>query len=198
MFESFNDYIDQVETLINQEVKKAVVKSKNLEQAMLTNPSWEPEYDIYQYEVRQKRLLQYIYYDSLIITIYSFVEKQMAYVCEQLGKAPNSKQSGINHYRSFLQSCKEKIDFTSISNDWKMLLKYNTLRNHLVHDGGFRVFAKTNLELYKALSSFSSLEIIDHKFHWGYTFKDNLILKTFCSTAHQIIDHLFFAKEERK
>lgn len=194
-FVSFKDYIDQVEEWIVQEVGTAKDKLKKFEQDLQQDPRWEDEWFIHHDELRQKSLLRVIYYESLILTIYSFTEKQLFFVCKKLEQGYDMKLEdvagkGIFKYRKYLEKV-AGIDFSEISNQWNVLLKFNTIRNHLVHSHSFRLFPASNNNLKQSLSYFPSVVLNENNNEIGFDFKDTAILSEFCTISREIIDHLY-------
>lgn len=197
-FESLKDYIDQIDNLISNEVQLATKKLEVFTMEIKEDPTWCNEIDEHVDNLRQKSLLRIIYYDSLIIVIYSFIEKQLLFACQMLEKNQEIKINditgkGIFKYRNYLTKV-IKIDFTEINEYWNTLIKFNRIRNFLVHSNGFRIFPKSNQDLKNSLSFFSSIELNDLEKNIGFNFIDNKILKDFCVIGEKIIYNIFITK----
>lgn len=198
-FESFNDYIDRIDQLIEIEISSANQKLKHFQQEAESNPTWNDEIFDLEYHFRQKSLLKNIYYDSLILTLYAFIEKHMFLVCHRLEnnqklKIEDISGKGIFKYRTYLTKV-INIDFDMINSEWAFLKNINKLRNFLVHSEGFRSFPKSSENLKKALVYFSSIELSERQNEMEFAFLDNKILKDFCLNGKKIIDHIYISRE---
>jgi hypothetical protein len=198
-FQSFEDYIERIEKVINEEVGLAKEKLEQFQEEIGDNPTWADEVFTFEDALRQKSLLRVIYYDSLILSIYSFIEKQMLFSCHQLEKDQVIKikdiaGKGVFKYRTYL----EKVvgaDFSEVQKDWELLMKFNKIGNFLVHDDGFRLFSKSNAELKNCLSFFAqSIQLTDHGDEIGFVFTDTKILKDFCTIGSKLVDHFYTEK----
>lgn len=80
-----------------------------------------------------------LFYSSFLISCYSFIEQQMFKICE----TSDLKMSvGINECKSFGKGVervklflRKSISYEFPNNEWNELLKFNKLRNYLVHSG---------------------------------------------------------------
>ncbi len=195
-FQSFNDYIERIEKVIDQEVGLAKDKLQQFQEEIGDNPTWQDEVFTFADNLRQKSLLRVIYYDSLVLSIYSYIEKQMLFVChkletDQVIKVKDIYGNGVFKYRTYL----EKViggDFSEVQKEWELLMKFNKIRNFLVHDDGFRLIPKSNTELKNCLFHFApSIQLTDHRDQIGFVFTDSKFLKDFCALGAKLVDHFY-------
>jgi hypothetical protein len=198
-FQSLEDYIERIEKVIEEEIGQAKNKLQQFEEEIGDNPTWADEVFTFEDALRQKSLLRVIYYDSLVLSIYSFIEKQMLFVChkleaDQIIKVKDINGKGVFKYRTYL----EKVigaDFSEVQEEWEILMSFNKIRNFLVHDDGFRIFPKTNTELKSCLSHFApDIQLTDHGDQIGFMFTGSKFLKDFCAVGAMLVDHFYTEK----
>ena len=196
-FLSFEDYVNSVDNMINKEILKAKEKYseyQNIDEEVrgfLQDP-WD------EIMLRQKKGLEVIYYDSMIITIYSFVEKKMNFLCRHLQtdkkiKLRDFSDKGVRKYKNYLEKVLD-FDFSKIDNSWSKLLKYGVLRNFLTHAENARLISK-DTEGKEAIIAFLSMsegvKISQQNDDTLFEFENNSILKNLITISQEILAELF-------
>jgi len=150
--------------------------------------------------IDSKEILTDLHYDSLIISLYSFVEKKMKFLADYLSVQYEIKPSdiggkGIFKYRIYLEKvC--KITFNDIEKEWKTLLGYNQLRNMLIHSDNNRFLNLRNNSLVSFLKGLDGVELVDYQDGAMLYFTNSNVVHHFVSITKEIIHHLYF--EDRK
>jgi hypothetical protein len=194
-FESFYFYADEINQFIDKEISSAKDIYQKFSKEIEVDPTWEDEWFDYFANVQAKVGLTDIYYDSLIMTLYSFVERKMFFLSNHLAQEQTIKVNdiagkGIFKYQKYLSKvC--GIDFTQIDNEWANIVGYNRLRNQIVHSEGIRNIPKSNHDLVKFLKSIDGVVLNEEGDTISYHFSTDNILKTFAATARTIIDHIY-------
>lgn len=197
--DSYRHYVEQIDKLINKEIRLSEERLNDFRKKNGENPIFPDPTILKEYSHRQRTLLRNIYYDSLIITMYSFVEKQLNFVCGKVESKHDIKLSdisgkGVFKYKKYLEKV-NGVSFEVVKDEWSELMKFNLIRNFIVHSESFRIFPKSKIDLYNSLSSFESIEIIsvpDEQL--GFNFLDNRILFYFSDIVSVIMNHVFYEK----
>lgn len=194
-FESFSLYVQEVNQFIDKEIVTAKEIFQKFSNDIKSDPNSEDEWLEYFSNTQAKEGLVDIYYDSLIMTLYAFVERKMFFLAnylsqEQTIKVHDIAGKGIFKYQIYLSKvC--GIDFTVIKSEWIKLLGFNKLRNQIVHSEGIRRIPKSNYDLIQFLKSINGIVLMDEGDVFCYHFSTDDILKTFAVSARTIIDHIY-------
>lgn len=197
-FESYYFYADEVNHFIDKEIGSAKQAYEKFSKEIEVDPNLEPEWFAYFSNVQAKIGLTDIYYDSLIMTLYSFVERKLFFLSNHLAQELTIKLNditgkGIFKYQKYLTKvC--GIDFSEINADWTNLLGFNKLRNQIVHSEGVRSIPKSNQELIQFLKGISGVVLNEEGDAISYHYSTDDILKTFAATARTIIDHVYIER----
>lgn len=100
-------------------------------------------YEFYPDEFNQlSENFHYILRSSLFITLYSFLENQLIFLCERLHrqhgypvKLADLRGEGIIRAQSYLKKI-VNIDFPDQTSSWADILSYNCVRNFIIHNAG--------------------------------------------------------------
>lgn len=180
---AFQNYIKVTESLIEKE------KQEFKELAILFESGVGDYVDMEEYFV--KKNIPTLYYSSIFISIYSFLEQTMSDLCQiaehkqseidpTCKKIGDFKGKGVFLFKRYMESAL-KIDFTNTKDEWNMINNFNKLRNVLVHEPdhsstdeekirsikaieniGFRVTAnKTEFFIKDSAILFDFLKVID-------------------------------------
>jgi hypothetical protein len=194
-FESFYFYAEEVNQFIDKETGAVKESYEKFSKEIEADPRWEDEWFDHFSNVQAKVGLIDIYYDSLIMTLYSFVERKMFFLSNHLAQEKAIKVNdiagkGIFKYQKYLSKvC--NIDFTVIDRDWTNLLGFNKLRNQIVHSEGIRTIPKLNQDLIQFLKGINGVVLNEEGDAVSYHFSTDDILKRFAATARTIIDHIY-------
>lgn len=111
-----------------------------------------------------------VHRESVLITLYSFLESQMNEVCEIIADSIDSqirythlKGKGVNRALTFLVRVAQ-FDLSSMGSEWSFIKGANQLRNLVVHNGGIlrndpklNAFVRNNNNVYGKPGSHISL-----------------------------------------
>lgn len=134
--DSFHEYIKITESIIEKEINLKILEfEKFLEKASEEEISMAYFYDNMDHEI--KIYTQQLYYSSIFISLYSFLEKKMSQLCKiaeknQRIKTRDISGDGIFKYKTYLEKVVE-IEFTGMNKEWDQINIYNKLRNILIH-----------------------------------------------------------------
>lgn len=199
-FLSFLDYVNGVDEMIEKEISKA--KEQYDKYQKLDEAEKEFYYDPWDEQtLKQKKGLQIIYYDSLIFSIYSFVEKKMNYLCSTLQENQKIKirdfaGDGISKYRNYLEKV-IGLDFSKKEFIWDQLIKYGQLRNFISHSENVRLITKETNKgqaIVDFLKKCEGVKLIQSEDDYSFEIENNLILKTLISVSRTLLDELFLVK----
>jgi len=152
----------QLQNKINEELKKQPLK---YQQQIIESYS----FDLHQFQNQFPN----IHRESLIITIYNFLEKQLNTLCKILSKyfensVKLNELNGKGVRRAFLYLSKiANLDSTKFKNEKEYIINVNRLRNQIVHNGGdlpqnsndpLNVFIENNKYLYGSPNEQVSLD----------------------------------------
>jgi DNA-directed RNA polymerase subunit F len=129
----------------------------------------------YSYEIHQhQNQFPNIHRESLIITIYNFLEKHLNQLCKILSqyfsstvKLQDLKGRGVTRALIYLSKVAH-LDFTKINKEKEYINNVNKLRNTVVHNGGIlpekiddplNIFVTKNMHLHGSPNNELSLEI---------------------------------------
>lgn len=183
-----NEYIDNSDKLINT-IKKSLGQ---YESHLNTWSAHKIKRSFNVIEYYTKRFSHQLYYNSIFITEYSFLERKMLQLCKiaepkQSLKVNDIAGKGIFKYYSYLEKVL-KVDMADVKSEWVQILKYNELRNLLVHHPTYIIennsSLKGKLQLLKSIK-YIRIEEDDNSFEFQIT--DKRLLKEF---AHIIVEFL--------
>jgi len=138
-YQSFRIYSERINSFINEDLNKAQVIYEKRKKELENTPD-EGEMINYEIDLKTSETLVDIYYDAFIISMYSFTEKKMFILCNYLSrnypiKVSDISGKGIFKFHKYLTKvC--GVDFSPIEIPWNTLVKFNLLRNHMVHAEG--------------------------------------------------------------
>lgn len=196
--ESFQHYSVEINKFIDVEIATARERYNAFLLELQNDPTWEHEWFDYELELNTKEGLADIYMDSLIISMYSFVECKMLFLCEyfekgQVFKVRDIAGKSITGYRKYLEKA-AGMDFALVQAEWADLLKYNELRNIPLHHIGTRTLPGKNRQLIEFLNSTPGVEVVRDGDMARFRFRSNEFVFAFFRTCHFILDYLFHEK----
>lgn len=197
-FQSFLLYAAETNKFIEREIDHERTRYENYRKEAIERPDWEAEDFMYVLDLKTKEGMADIYFDSLIITLYSFIEKKMLQLCRyyephQAFKMSDLKDNGILKYRKYLEQG-ARIDFSVIKEEWDKLVLFGKLRNNLVHSDGVRVIPQSDKLLINFLNAQSGMELIQVKDGYTYHIKDVQIIFEFYRCCKFFVDFLFYER----
>jgi len=183
--DAFYRYIDITEKTIDKEIE--LLKSM-CEEEIECGCGWEN----YEITINTRNL----FYNSLFTSLYSFLERKMYQLCRLAEKNQNIKindlsGNGIFKYHKYLEKIIH-IDFQKINTEWGEIIKYNKLRNLIVHKPTTEIINnKENSKLIKDLKSIAYLFFIDKGDIIEFQIKDKQLFFNFCKTIDRLLNEIY-------
>jgi len=208
--QSFTDYIKITEKIIEKEIKDKINSyNKFLQEA--SDIEIEHEYDIVDHKT--KIHIHQLYYNSIFISLYSFLEKKMYQLCKLAEKNQSIKVKDLSAEKN--QSIKVKdlsgegifkyykyfkkvlhIDLENLNKDWTLITKYNKLRNRLVHFPQTIIEkSENNTKQIETLKSIINLKIIDKGDYIEFEISDKQLLLNFSGVINNFLRNIYFEKD---
>ena len=209
---SFAQYIKEVENLVKKEIgivkesyeknqdyinsKINELKAKNLNEDEIDSIIWQYEYPHIEELLEMKNYLNDIYFASLIITIYSFFERQLFAFCKtfesnQKVQIKDLSGKGVLLYKNYIEKILN-ITFEDSKEDWEIIKKYQQLRNFIAHDPNYRLPKNSNLlKEFKSLKGIQ-MEKIDNEF----TVKiiDKIVFDDFLKAVANVLHDIYLVR----
>jgi hypothetical protein len=197
-FQSFAVYRNDINDLIERQVETASENYTDFLAKRVAENDFHPDAEWFQHHiaVNVATNLKDIYYDSLIIVLYSFLERKLSFLCTYLEKdypikIDDISGKGIFKYRKYLSKV-AGISFDNVENEWKELEKLNRLRNHLVHASGSRTVANNNKALLSILKSIQGVHVEEaERDQLRFHFITDHGIGQFVQMVRTILDHVY-------
>ena len=147
-----------------------------------------------------ERNITQIYYESIFIAIYSFVEKTMKKLC--LIARDNSieknqitlndiSHNGIELYYIYLKKV-QKMNLDHLNMSWNMLKSFNKLRNLIIHDPSREIEIKSNAKTIVKLEDIKNLTKEKDNDIFKFSIDNKELLDDFISTAEDFFKNLCY------
>lgn len=180
---------DKIIFKINTSIEK---HEKSLQGSSLEKMTSAKLFDYYV-----KKSAHQLYYHSIFITEYSFLEKKML----QLLKIAEAKKKlklsdvagkGIFKYYLYLEKVLG-VDMSNVKTEWEKIVKYNQLRNLLVHHPTSMIEVQSlNDNRLKTLKSIKHLKIEQQGNVFEFEISDKQLLIDFAETIREFLVGIFF------
>ncbi|MEZ5010099.1 MAG: hypothetical protein R2753_18260 [Chitinophagales bacterium] len=194
---SFREYIKLTERTINIEIKNELSRyNKFLNES--SDFEIEHMYDFEDHTI--KTLTHQLYYNSIFISIYSFLEKKMFQLCKlaevnETIKIKDLSGEGIFKYYKYLKKVL-LLDLDNLNEDWTRITKYNKLRNRLVHLTTNTIDkSENNSKLIKTIASIKNLNVIDKGDYYEFEISSTKILLDFLEVIENFLDKIYFERK---
>jgi|SRR5687768_963069 len=144
-----------------------------------------------------KKFSHQLYYNSIFITEYSFLERKMLQLCKiaepkQTLKVNDLAGSGIFKYYAYIQKVL-RINMEDVNTEWAEILKYNHLRNLLVHHPTYTIEAGTlPTNKLNTLKSIKYLKIIEEDDTLEFEISDKALLQDFAKIILEFLAGIYF------
>lgn len=163
-------------------------------------PEEQYEYTDEIIEINHVFQMDHIYYDSLIFSSYSFLEKSMFYACKYLSENQNIKLNdmsgrGIEKYRTYLiKVC--GLDLSKNDKEWEIIKQFNELRNYLIHSDENRILQFNNKKHKKILdflkkSAYITIDEDTSKNIASFNITSTGFIISFHKTIHSFLHSIF-------
>ncbi len=194
--DSFREYIKLTEKTVENDIKE---KIKAYDRFLKEASDAEIEY-LYDFEDHEIKIqTRQLYYHSLFISLYSFLEKKMYQFCRlaeehQTLKIKDISGDGIFKYYKYFKKVLG-INLDGLNAEWTEITKYNKLRNRLVHSQTNTIEnGDNNKELIRTLQSINNLVVIDKGDYLEFEITDKELLMTFCSIISKFLNDVYLEK----
>lgn len=184
---SFNKYIKLTEEIIEENVKNKLTEISEY----LKNPDY-PDYGEHEMLTHTHSL----YYNSLFISLYSFLERKLFMLSKLAENQKNIKVKGIRgegifKYYKYLKKVLE-IDLEHLNNEWVVICRYNKLRNTLVHYPINEIPKDNNSKLISQFKQIEFLEIKDKGEFITFEINDVRLLSKFIKVIHKFLREIYY------
>lgn len=193
---SFKEYIKITEQIIEKEIKEEINRyNKFLREA--SDIEIEYQYDFEDHQT--KNHIHQLYYNSIFISLYSFLEKKMYQLCKlaeknNLIKVRDLSDDGIFKYYKYFKKVL-LIDLEQLNKEWTLITKYNKLRNRLVHFPENTIEKSNNNSKHiEILKSIRNLKIIDKGNYIEYEISDKQLLLDFWFEINSFLNKIYYEK----
>lgn len=190
--DSFIEYLELTNTLIDNNVKKYLNEYNNIEDEAkdhLFDPS-----DVY---IKEKSLQ--LYYSSIVISLYSFLEQsllRLAKIPEKDMKIKIDDISGngiVFKIKKYLEKVIE-IDFEEMNNEWNEITKLNHLRNLYVHSSN-SILRKSELKKRKnSIKEIKQLKITEKSDYYILEFENDELIRHFIEIIREFLNKIYTSK----
>jgi hypothetical protein len=193
--DAFREYIQMTEGLIEQEVKQTISKYEKYYNDSLENGEGLV-HDLGDHEV--KKNIQSLYYSSLFISIYSFLEKKMFQLCLIGGTGQNLKVEdlagrGIDKFKNYITKVLN-VDLRSVQSDWETIQKLNVVRNLLVHHPTDILDKRNYINKINILKTIKHLQLVEHEGHFEFAIVNKDLLLSFLSHIYNFLNELYYER----
>lgn len=192
---SFKEYITITQEVVNKKILRKIDDyDKFLKESSDEEIKWM--YDIEDHEI--KIFTHQLYYNSIFISLYSFLEKKMYQLCKlgekkQLIKVKDLSGDGIVKYYNYFRKVL-LINLQDLNTEWSSITKYNKLRNQLVHSPTNIIENSNNPSLIIILKSIKNLNIIDREDFVEYEITDKKLLLDFWSVINKFLSEIYYER----
>lgn len=193
---SFYEYIRITEETIEKEVSKKLLEYERVLKEAIEEDI-EPFVDFADYETKINT--QQLYYNSIFISIYSFLERKMLQLCKFAEpnysiKINDLSGEGVVKFEAYLKKV-VGIDMQKLNTEWEQIKKFNILRNHLVHSVLPEVVISENTKKkIKMLKSIKGLTFKENEEIFEFQITDKKILIDFCKIIGTYLDGIYLEK----
>jgi len=194
--DSFSEYIKLTEKTIENDIKEKIkAYDKFLKEASDDEIEYLHDFQDHEIKIHTRQL----YYHSLFISLYSFLERKMYQLCRlaelnQTLKIKDISGEGIFKYYKYFKKVLG-LNLDGLNAEWTEITKYNKLRNKLVHSPTNTIEnGDNNKELIRTLQSISNLVVIDRGDYLEFEITDKELLMTFCKTIRKFLHDIYLEK----
>ena len=190
--ESFREYIALTEENVVKDIEKQIkAYNKFLEEA--SEIEIEHMHDFVDHEIKINT--RQLYYHSLFISLYSFLERKMFQLCRisepnQSLKIKDISGEGIFKFYTYIKKVL-KIDVDALNTEWTEITKYNKLRNRIVHFPTNTIDKTDNDKLINQLKSIQHLTLNEKIDFFEFEITDTKLLLEFCFTTSKFLFKIY-------
>ncbi|WFO17126.1 hypothetical protein M601_005160 [Cellulophaga baltica 4] len=191
--DSFIEFLDLTNQQIDEKVRK-YLKEYNDTPDLAKDLNYDP-IDIY---IKQKNLQ--LYYSSIIVSIYSFLEQSLLRLCAIAEKNKRIKiddisGKGIFKFKRYLEKVIE-IDFEEINSEWNEITKLNHLRNVFVHSSNYRLNKSETKTRINSIKEIKQLKVTEINNYYLLEFQNDKLIRHFIETIRVFLNKIYTSKEK--
>ena len=196
---AFQEYLKLTEKTFQNDVKEQLNKIDDL---LKSSDLYQIEY-AYDYIDHETLVHTHkLYYSSLFVSLYSFLERKLYAICieaqkKQTIKVKDISGDGIFKYQKYLKKV-IGIDFSESNTEWTIINRYNKLRNRIIHSPTNTIEKLNNEGLINEFNRIEFLNIKDEETFIVYEMDDVKLLKEFMKVIHDFLRKIYFVKAQHK
>jgi len=187
--DSFIEFLDLTNKQINDRVKKHLneyYKYPEIDRELRFNPT--------EAYIKQKTLQ--LYYSSIIISIYSFLEQSLQGLCKvaekkHLIKVDDISGNGIFQFRKYLEKVIE-IDFTEMNDEWNEITKLNHFRNVLVHSSNHKLNKSESRRKTNSIKELKHIRLTEHAEYYKIEYNDDKLIRSLVKTIRSFLHKIYY------
>ncbi|WP_233900515.1 hypothetical protein [Tenacibaculum piscium] len=188
--ESFSEYLKITNSSIDEKLKTDIKEYKKIEHPEIASLLFD---DLEMYI--KSNTLQ-LYYSSIIISLYSFLEQTMLELCSIAEKNNNLKiedisGKGIFKFKTYLEKVIH-IDFKPINTEWKEVSQYNHLRNLFVHCSNSLMNESIATKRKNSIKEIKGLKFNHNSNNIIIEFENDITVRNFITTIRSFISKIYF------
>ncbi len=190
--DSFMEYLKLTNALIDNNVKKYLSEYNNTED--------EAKDHFFDYEdvyIKEKSLQ--LYYSSIVISLYSFLEQSLLRLAEIAEKDRKIKIDDISGngiiftVKKYLEKVIE-IDFEEINDEWNEITKLNHLRNLFVHSSNSILRKSESKKRINTIIAIRQLKITEKSDYYILEFENDELIRHFIKIIRQFLKKIYTSK----
>lgn len=192
---AFQDYLKLTEETFEKDVKEKLIRINKL---IKSSDLYQTE-NVYDYIDHQTLIHTHkLYYESLFISLYSFLERKLYAICIEAQKnqkiqIKDISGQGIFKYEKYLKKV-VNIDLKKSNTEWTIILRYNELRNKIIHSPTNTIEKINNEKLITQFKKINYLKITDENTFIVYEINDVQLLQEFIKVIDKYLREIYFEK----
>ncbi|MEO8589997.1 MAG: hypothetical protein ABI432_11540 [Flavobacteriales bacterium] len=195
-FDAMGAYLDAVAPFVAQRLELTKNKFESFAHEPANSLEWADDWFELWSAFETASLLLDLLYDSQLVSVYSFIERKLLFLCKELEKDQSIKLTdfngkGIQKFRNYLSKvC--SIDFAEVEHSWRELSHFGILRNILIHSEQPRLIPMKHKELLLLLEKSAGVILEEHEDGVQLRYKDSIIVKKLIGIGKTILRHPFY------
>ena len=194
---AFKNYIKITEEVINKEINQEIKRCESLEKSCK-----EAYEELYYFEKHEIAIYtKNLYYNSLLISLYSFFERILYKFCMLAEEKIDNKirvinDHGIKKYYKYLKE-NVNINFEKLNHEWLKINKYKELRDILVHSP-IPEIQKNDNNLIKTITirSIDHLTVLENDDCFRFHIDNEKLLYDFHDVIRKFIDEIYHERNK--
>ncbi|MCG8206743.1 hypothetical protein [Tenacibaculum finnmarkense] len=187
--DSFIEYLELTNTLIDSKVKKYLAEYNNT-----SDEAKDVFFDSSEVYIKEKCLQ--LYYSSIVISLYSFLEQSFVRLAEIPEKDKKIKIEDISgngiifKIKKYLEKVIE-IDFNEMNDEWNEITKLNRLRNLFVHSSNSILKKQGNTKVINVLKEIKQLKMTEISDYYSLEFENDKLIRHFIEVIRIFLNKIY-------